>query len=253
MAGAGCERAHTGAIRDWARGPVPCLGYPTLSRMGGRGRSSAGASGSGHRFADDFDPPGLPARRVKAMALVGANLPDERDALQATGDGDSHPTEPLALAASGRRVQDDRALGRGSDCSSSSGSGRDLDGPPGLSLHRPARPTTRRRTLIQIERDTDRVRGLRRAFGFAGSGASAGPQQSCLVIGNSPETSSAGLSCDAATRRGPCRDPAEPYDAGGLSASWPSRGGSRSVVQVAIRMRLERCRPDREARFRKHV
>ena len=42
MAGACCERACTGTIRDWRVAPLPCLGYPALSRTGGRaGRARA--------------------------------------------------------------------------------------------------------------------------------------------------------------------------------------------------------------------
>ena len=55
-------------------------------------------------------------------------------------------------------------------------------------------------------------------------------------IGQLPASpgSSAGRSGDAATMRGACRDPAEPYDAVGLSGSWPSHLESQRVVQRAI-------------------
>jgi len=55
-------------------------------------------------------------------------------------------------------------------------------------------------------------------------------------IGQLPASpgSSAGRSGDAATMRGVCRDPAEPYDAVGWSGSWPSHLESQRVVQRAI-------------------
>ena len=46
--------------------------------------------------------------------------------------------------------------------------------------------------------------------------------------------SSAGRPGDVATMRGACRDPAEPYDARGLSGSWPCVSGRSRVVQRAI-------------------